>query len=130
MFKFTSILVLSLFSSLASATIIVDRKGVDEREYAADMHECTQMSLQVEQEAATRGGAVSGAAKGAAIGAAGKAIAGGSGTEGAKTGAAIGMGAGVLSRGSDRRRVADNFQAEQEQVVRNCMTGRGYTVLN
>lgn len=113
----------------AMANIIVDKTGVDEKDYVYDLHQCTEMSTQVEQKQ-TEGSAIGTAAKGAAIGSAGKAIAGGSGTDGAKQGAAIGLGVGVLSKGRERRSNKDTYAAEQQTVIKNCMTNRGYVVLN
>ncbi|GIU38322.1 glycine zipper family protein [Shewanella schlegeliana] len=113
----------------AMANIIVDKTGVDEKDYVYDLHQCTEMSTQVEQKK-TEGSAIGTAAKGAAIGSAGKAIAGGSGTDGAKKGAAIGLGVGVISKGRERRGNKDTHAAEQQTVIKNCMTNRGYVVLN
>ncbi|EDQ02271.1 hypothetical protein [Shewanella benthica] len=78
---------LFLFHTTASAAnIIIDKMGVDEKDYIFDMHECTELSQQA-QKKQTAGGLVSGAALGAAAGA----TSGGSGTDGAKTGMAIGV---------------------------------------
>ena len=111
------------------ANIIVDKTGIDEKDYVYDLHQCTELSTQVQQKS-TESSAIGTAAKGAAIGSAGKAIAGGSGTDGAKQGAAIGLGLGVISKGREKRQNKDAFAAEQQTVIKNCMTNRGYTVLN
>ncbi|MCG9731016.1 glycine zipper family protein [Shewanella sp. Isolate13] len=113
----------------AMANIVVDKTGVDEKDYVYDLHQCTEMATQVEQKK-TEGSAIGTAAKGAAIGSAGKAIAGGSGTDGAKKGAAIGLGVGVLSNSRERRNNKDAHATEQQTVIKNCMTNRGYVVLN
>lgn len=117
-------IILLLVSSNVTANIIVDKTGVDEKDYIYDLHQCTELSTQV-QKKDTSSSAVGSAAKGAAIGSAGKAIAGGSGTDGAKQGAAIGLGLGVLSNGRSRRNDAEKFEAEQQNVVKNCMVNRG-----
>ena len=111
------------------ANIIVDKTGVDEKDYVYDLHQCTELSTQVQKQQ-TEGSAIGSAAKGAAIGSAGKAIAGGSGTDGAKQGAAIGLGVGVLSKGRERRNNQAAYTNEQNMVIKNCMTNRGYVVLN
>lgn len=111
------------------ANIIVDKTGVDEKDYVYDLHQCTELSTQVQKQQ-TEGSAIGSAAKGAAIGSAGKAIAGGSGTDGAKQGAAIGLGVGVLSKGRERRNNQAAYTSEQNMVIKNCMTNRGYVVLN
>ncbi|MGS0680600.1 glycine zipper family protein [Shewanella sp. 125m-7] len=113
----------------AMANIIVDKTGVDEKDYVYDLHQCTELSTQVQQKSSD-GSAIGTAAKGAAIGSAGKAIAGGSGTDGAKQGAAIGLGIGVLSKGRDRRQNKADYTTEQQTVIKNCMVNRGYAVLN
>ncbi len=117
------------FSFSASANLIVDKSGVDEKDYIYDMHQCEEMANQVQKDTRSRG-AVGGALKGAAVGAAGSAIAGGSGSQGAKTGAAVGGAVGVVGGGRDRRANQADYEAQVHQVMRNCMTNRGYTVLN
>ncbi|MGF1720240.1 glycine zipper family protein [Vibrio kyushuensis] len=117
------------FSLSANANLIIDKSGVDEKDYVYDMHQCEEMSNQVQKDTRSRG-AVGGALKGAAIGSAGVAIAGGSGSEGAKKGAAVGLGAGVIGGSRDRRENQANYEQDQQTVMRNCMTNRGYVVLN
>lgn len=111
------------------ANIIIDKSGVDEKDYVYDLHQCEELSNQV-QKGQSSGGAVSGAAKGAALGSAGVAIAGGSGTEGAKKGAAIGLATGVIGKNRSRRGNEEQYQNDRQTVVKNCMTNRGYVVLN
>lgn len=117
------------FSISAQANLIVDKSGVDEKDYVYDMHQCEALAGQVQKETRSRG-AVGGALKGAAVGAAGNAIAGGSGSQGAKTGAAVGGAVGVVGGSRDRRANQAAYESEQHTVMRNCMTNRGYTVLN
>ncbi len=114
------------------ANIIVDTKNVDTQQYHADMYECEQLSQQIEHQAPNSLGhdVLSSTAKGAAIGAAGGAISGGSGSSGAKAGAGIGLIGGALKHGAEKRRAEQNFDGQTQSVVRNCMVGRGYTVLN
>lgn len=120
---------LCLFAGFAQANIIVDRQGVDEKDYLYDMHQCTELSNQVQEKQAS-GGMVSGAVKGAAVGAAVGAISGGSGSDGAKMGAGVGVAGGFLKRNAEKQQNANTAAEEQKMVLRNCMIGRGYTVLN
>lgn len=126
------LLALSLFSSLSSANIIVDTKGVDMNQYNTDLLECQQLSTQVHEEQATgvRRSVVGTAARGAALGALGTAIAGGHGSEGAKVGAGVGVVGGLVHH---RHEVADNqiqYDENVQSVQKQCMLGRGYKVLN
>lgn len=111
------------------ANLIVDKSGVDEKDYVYDMHQCSEYADQVKKDGRSRS-ALGGAATGAALGAAGKAIAGGSGSDGAKKGAGVGLAVGVLGGSSDRRANKEQYDADRQTVMRNCMTNRGYTVLN
>ncbi len=94
---------------------IIDTKGVDMTRYRTDLAECESYATQVSTGAAVGKGAAGGAAVGAAIGA----IAGG--------GAAQGAGIGAVSGGAESARISDREKAD---VVRNCLRGRGYRVLN
>lgn len=109
-------LLAALVSGCASYVPVVDTKGVDMNVYTADLKECQQYAEQVSagnQAAAGAGaGALMGALLGAAIG--GRGAAG----YGARIGAAEGVGMG-----------AAHGAATQVQVVKNCMSGRGYKVL-
>ncbi|WP_299792057.1 glycine zipper family protein [uncultured Shewanella sp.] len=127
--KFILFIGLISFQASVSANIIVDKKGVDEKDYIFDLHECTELSEQAQKQSA-QGGAVSGAAKGAALGAAAGAISGGSGTDGAKTGAAVGLVGGVLGKSRANRQNTANYEQEKQTVIKNCMINRGYVVLN
>ncbi|WP_394131492.1 glycine zipper family protein [Shewanella maritima] len=120
---------LSFIASSAHANLIYDKSGVEEKDFIFDQHQCTEMANQVQKNTESRG-AVGSAAKGAALGAAGSAIAGGSGSEGAKVGAGVGLVAGALGGSRDRRENQANYEAEKQTVMRNCMTNRGYVILN
>lgn len=97
--------------------IIVDMKGVSRSAYERDLAECQQYA----EEVAVGERAARGAAGGAAVGAVVGAVVGNSDTakRGAGVGAASGGIKGTLSALEERHR-----------VVRNCLTGRGYRVLN
>lgn len=129
MIKYTPIMLALLFVAPVQATLIIDKDGVDEKEYIYDMHKCEELANQTKKDNNSRG-AVGGAIKGAVVGSAGKAIAGGSGSDGAKKGAAVGLAAGVVGGNRDRRKSQHNYDKEKQTVLRNCMSNRGYTVLN
>lgn len=93
---------------------IIDQKGVDMAQYEKDLAECKEYATNVNvAEGAARGGAV-----GAVVGAAAGAIGGNAGR-----GAGYGGLAGATRSGLDNKR-------EQEAVVKRCIAGRGYRVLN
>lgn len=93
---------------------IIDTKGADMDQYPADLAECGQFAEEVD----IAGGVVRSAAIGAVVGAAMGAI---SGDVGPAAGfGAIGGGAGAgLEEGRTR-----------QSVVKECLRGRGYRVLN
>jgi outer membrane lipoprotein SlyB len=94
--------------------IIIDKKGVDMSRYEQDLAECRSYGTEVQTGKKTATGAASGAVVGGLIGAitgdAGKAAGVGAVTGGAK-------GASEGSR-------------DEVQVVKRCLRGRGYKVLN
>ncbi len=110
------LLTATLLAACASDPII-DPKGVNTAKYRQDLAECRVIADQVKVGQKAAGSAVAGAVVGAAVGAA----VGNSNTAqraagaGATVGAAKGAGRGVN---------------ERERVVRNCLRGRGYQVLN
>ena len=97
---------------------LVDLKGVDIAKYQTDYAECRAYA---EQVAGPGTGAVAGAVVGAGIGYLISRLAG-SGYDHA-AGARVGAGAGAIGG------AAGGVQNEL-QVVRNCLRGRGYSVLN
>lgn len=96
---------------------IVDTKGLDLALYDTDLLECKDYADQVNVAGKVATGTVAGAVVGGAVGS----VWGGSrdvkrGAEaGAVTGAVGGVGSGLN---------------ERKRVVRNCLSGRGYLVLN
>jgi ABC-type nitrate/sulfonate/bicarbonate transport system permease component len=97
--------------------VIVDTKGVDLNAYYRDLDECQHYADDVAVGRRAAGGAVAGAVIGGAVGA----IAGNSRTaeRAAGVGGVVGGAKGV---GSGLR--------ERDRVVKNCLVGRGYLVLN
>lgn len=91
--------------------------------YERDLVECQSLARQTSPgEQAVRSGA-GGAALGAALGAIGGALTGGNIGFAAGMGAAAGAATGAAAGGV-------SGSAEQEQIVKNCMRNRGYSVLN
>lgn len=116
MLKPASCLAVLCLAACSGATgPIIDTKGVDMAAYRQDLAECETYAEQVSTGRAVGKGAAGGAAVGAAIGA----IAGGD--------AAKGAGIGAVSGGAQSARMSDR---EKANVVRNCLRGRGYRVLN
>ena len=97
---------LALSGCTTTDEIIIDQKGVNMAAYQQDLAECKTYSESVQTGEKAGVGAASGAVVGGLIGA----ITGGS--EGAVKGA--------VSQGAQ----------EEVQVVKNCLRGRGYRVLN
>ncbi len=100
----------------APGGVIVDMKGVDRTQYQVDLADCSQYADQVDVAGKTATGAVGGAVVGGAVGAV---LDDRSVGEGAGVGAILGGSKGV-ARGV----------AERQRVVKNCLRGRGYRVLN
>jgi outer membrane lipoprotein SlyB len=94
--------------------IIIDKQGVDMSRYNQDLAECRSYGTEVQTEKK----AVKGAASGAVVG----------GLIGAITGDA-GKAAGVGAVGGGAKGASQGEQ-EEVQVVKRCLRGRGYKVLN
>jgi hypothetical protein len=112
---------LALAACARSYEPIVDTQGVDPAQYEADLADCRAYAEQVDPAAEAGTGALIGGAIGAALGAIAGAFSGDAGS-GAAVGAAVGGAGGGISGGAEG-------VAGQRQVIRNCMSGRGYTVL-
>jgi hypothetical protein len=118
------------FAQSGAVNVIVDMEGVDQAQYQKDLQSCQGASVQVQEKTAEREKVAGTTARTAAVGAAAGAISGGSGSQGAKTGAAVGVVAGTARNAKNRREAKADTNNEREMVVKNCMRGRGYTVLN
>jgi hypothetical protein len=94
---------------------IIDPRGVNMTAYEADLAECKALAEGVE----VGKGAVKGAAAGAAVGGAIGAIRDRDAGEAAGVGAVVGG-----------ARSAQLNERERQQVVKRCLRGRGYRVLN
>ena len=106
-----------LLAGCASRGPIVDTQGVNAAQYQQDLAQCEQYADQVGVGRSAAGGALGGAAIGALIGS----IFGNSDTA-KRTG-----GAGAVVGGA---KGAAKGAQEKDQVVKNCLRGRGYRVLN
>lgn len=104
-------------ASQAGRDVIIDRQGVDMARYERDLAECTSYAEEVRTGEKVAANAAGTAAVGAAVGA----VTGGS--ERARRGAGVG---GIVG-GARGGRAAWH---EQQRVVKNCLSGRGYRVLN
>jgi outer membrane lipoprotein SlyB len=102
---------------LTGSNPIIDTKGVNMTQYDRDLSECQAYADEVEiaRKAAT------GAVKGAVVGSVFGTIVG--------NGRVAQRGAGVGAVGGGARGVGDGLN-ERERVIRNCLVGRGYHVLN
>lgn len=94
---------------------IVDSKGVDLNRYEADLQECQAYAKSSPNAGKSGAG---GAAVGAALGLALALIGGDKKLASAGTGAVIGGAAGAAAG-----------EGSQRDIIRNCLTGRGYKVL-
>lgn len=116
-------MVLFLLGLFGCATYrpIVDMRGIDQRQYEADLRECQAYARQVSPGAEAIAGAMIGAGVGAVMGAALGSFVG-------QAGRGAGMGATLL--GGEGLVVGAGRGAQgQIDVIRNCMMGRGYNVL-
>jgi len=100
---------------------IVDTKNVDMNKYNQDLAECQQYAAGISPATEGLQGAALGATVGAAIGAVAGAFVGDAGL-GAGAGAALGGTEGAIGG-------AANGAQGQTDVIRNCLSGRGYSVL-
>ena len=102
---------------LPSTRVITDTQGVDMQKYNQDLYQCRQYAAQVNVGGDALAGLIAGAIVGAAIGAA----VGNNDT--AERGAGIGAVSGVTEG-------ASGALSEQDVVIKKCLIGRGYKVLN
>lgn len=114
-FLLVSFIVLLTASCASQRGVIVDMQGVNRMQYQADLQDCRSYAAQVGDRTAK--GALAGGLIGGAIGAA----------IGNKRTAQKLAGAGAIS-GAVKGNVSS--KREKEIVVRRCLRGRGYRVLN
>ncbi|HEY0975338.1 MAG TPA: glycine zipper family protein [Solimonas sp.] len=112
-----SLLAVALLAACASSGPIVDTQNTDMVRYEQDLSQCEAYAAQVNTGQQAGKSALGGAAVGAVLGA----IVGNSKTvaRGAGVGGVVG---GVKG--------ASQGEREKDTVVKNCLRGRGYRVLN
>ena len=118
--KYLPVVAVALLSMAGCTTtdeIIIDEKGVNMSAYQQDLSECRTYAAGVKSGEKTAKGAASGAVVGGLVGA----ITGGG------HGAAQGAGVGAVGGGA---RGAMEGEESEVQVVKRCLSGRGYRVLN
>lgn len=115
--RFTAAIVAVALASCAQYRPIVDMRGVDRARYESDLQECQQYAAQIDPAAHAAGGAILVGVLGALLGAAAgsRYDAGAMARVGAVSGAAGGAAHGAQT---------------QIDIVRRCMSNRGYSVLN
>jgi outer membrane lipoprotein SlyB len=108
-----------LLASACTTTdeIIIDTKGVNMAHYETDLAECQGYAEQVKVAEKGARGAGSGAVVGGLIGAIG----------GGSRDAAEGAGVGAVAGGAKGLNEGDR---DKVRVVKNCLRGRGYRILN
>lgn len=114
-----SLIAILLVTAACTTTdeVIIDRKGVNMARYEQDLAECRTYSTEVKTGEKAARGAVSGAVVGGLIGAA----------VGNSRDVERGAGAGAVTGGA---KGVSQGQREEVQVVKRCLRGRGYRVLN
>ena len=101
----------------ATGGVIIDTKGLDMSSYYQDLHECRNFAAQVNVGGQVVEKTITGALIGGAVGA----IAGDS--DAAKRAAGVGGLLGAVKGSGQASR-------EKQRVLKNCLKGRGYRVLN
>ena len=114
-YRLLSPVVLVLFLIGCASKPVIDNKGVDMQAYEQDLAECQDIVEQLESGKTIAKSAAFGAAVVGAI----SLIAGGDATVDATIGGIQGGAAGGLKTDDEKFR-----------VLKNCLTNRGYTVLN
>ena len=130
MLSIASVMVIGIQTAHAN-NVVVDMSQVqDYTQYQTDLQQCEGLAGQNPPDAQQREAVAGTAVRGAAVGATAGAISGGSGSKAAKKGAGIGVIAAASRNSRNRRAASANASAQTDQIVKNCMRGRGYNVLN
>ena len=119
------ITLLGTHTALASNVVIDMSQVEDYTQYQMDLQQCEGLAVQNQPDAPQRESVA-----GAAVGAAAGAVGGKSGSKAAKKGAGVGVIAAASRNSRNRRQASANASAQTDQIVKNCMRGRGYAVLN
>ena len=130
MLSIASAMVIGVQAAYAN-NVVVDMSQVEDyTQYQTDLQQCEGLAVQNQPDAPQREAVAGTAVRGAAVGATAGAISGGSGSKAAKKGAGIGVIAAASRNSRNRRAASANASAQTDQIVKNCMRGRGYNVLN
>ena len=125
-----SVMVIGIQTAHAN-NVVVDMSQVqDYTQYQTDLQQCEGLAVQNQPDAPQREAVAGTAVRGAAVGATAGAISGGSGSKAAKKGAGIGVIAAASRNSRNRRAASANASAQTDQIVKNCLRGRGSNVLN
>ena len=118
-------------SGAQASNVVIDMSQVqDYNQYQVDLQQCEGLAVQNQPDAPQRESVAGTAVRGAAVGAAAGAVGGKSGSKAAKKGEGIGVIAAAGRNSRNRREASANASAQTDQIVKNCMRGRGYNVLN
>jgi len=130
MLSIASVMVIGIQTAHAN-NVVVDMSQVqDYTQYQTDLQQCEGLAVQNQPDAPQRESVAGTAVKGAAVGATAGAVSGRSGSKAAKKGAGVGVIAAASRNSRNRRAASANASAQSDQIVKNCMRGRGYNVLN
>lgn len=123
----TAVTALATAHAAQASNVVIDMSQVEDyTQYQTDLQQCEGLAVQNQPDAPQRESVAGTAVKGAAVGAAG----GKSGSKAAKKGAGVGVIAAAGRNSRNRREASANASAQTDQIVKNCMAGRGYNVLN
>jgi len=130
MLSIASVMVIGVQTAHAN-NVVVDMSQVqDYNQYQMDLQQCEGLAVQNQPDAPQRESVAGTAVKGAAVGATAGAVSGRSGSKAAKKGAGVGVIAAASRNSRNRRAASANASEQTDQIVKNCMRGRGYNVLN
>jgi len=130
MLSIASVMVIGIQTAHAN-NVVVDMSQVqDYNQYQMDLQQCEGLAVQNQPDAPQRESVAGTAVKGAAVGATAGAVSGRSGSKAAKKGAGVGVIAAASRNSRNRRAASANASEQTDQIVKNCMRGRGYNVLN
>ena len=114
---FLSCCLLAACKSTPQQRVVIDPKGIDQVAYERDLSECNTLAENAGKTGAAGKGALGGAVIGGALG----------GIFGGRRGALTMGGGGAVLGGASGAGKESN---DKDQILKNCMTGRGYRVLN
>lgn len=115
-------------SGAQASNAVIDMSQVQDcNQYQSDLQQCEGLAVQNQPDAPQREGVAGTAVRGAAVGGASGRLGGRLASKAAKKGAGIGV---IATAGRNRREAITNASAQTDQIVKNCMRGIGYNVLN